>query len=50
LISTKIKREFKLVYRDPESNYSALDFSGTGKISIAAFLDNIIIKRMKLDE
>ncbi|CDW74423.1 ef-hand calcium-binding domain-containing protein 6 [Stylonychia lemnae] len=50
MISTKIRREFKLVYRDPESNYSALDFTGTGKISIRTFLDNVIVKRLKLDE
>jgi hypothetical protein len=50
MISTKVRKELKVVYRDPESSYSALDFSGTGRISMQGFLSNLIVKRLKFDE
>lgn len=50
MVSIKIRKELKIVYRDPESNYSALDFSGTGRISMRTFLDNIIVKRLNIPE
>lgn len=49
-MSTKIRKELKIVYRDPESTYSALDFTGTGRISMRSFLDNIIVKRLNIPE
>jgi Txe/YoeB family toxin of Txe-Axe toxin-antitoxin module len=31
-LKQRIRKELRLVYRDPESAYAALDFAGTGKI------------------
>ena len=45
-----MRKEFKFVYKDPETSYSALDFLGSGKISMHAFTSNLAIKRLKIDE
>ena len=42
-----VRKEFRLVYRDPESTYAALDFSGKGKIQMKDILDNLVFKRLK---
>jgi hypothetical protein len=41
-----VRKELRLVYRDPESAYAALDFSGIGSIKMQALLDNLIVKRL----
>ena len=49
-VSNRVRKEMKIVYRDPESNYSAMDFLGTGLISMQTFITNIIVKRLKIEE
>ena len=45
-VKVRVRKEIRLVYRDPESAYAALDFSGSGKISIDSILNNLIVQRL----
>lgn len=49
-VSNKVRKELKIVYKDPETSYSALDFLGSGKITLKGFMNNLIVKRLKIDE
>ena len=49
-VRQKMRREFKNVYRDPETSYAALDFFGKGKIGMKAILESIIPKRLNFEE
>lgn len=50
MIKTKIRKELKLAYRDPESTAAALDFQGKGKLSISMICENVVIKRLNFAE
>ena len=50
LIAKNVKKELLYVYKEPETAYSALDFVGTGKISLQTFLKNVIVKRLNIPE
>ncbi len=45
-VGIAIRKELKVVYRDPESAYSAFDFAGKGLIAIQTLLQSIAIKRL----
>ena len=36
-----------MVYREPESAYAVLDFSGIGTIRMDSILENLVVKRLK---
>lgn len=49
VLRTKIRREIKIVYREPESAFASMDFGGKGRLSIDTIINNLIIKRLKYD-
>jgi hypothetical protein len=46
----RVKKEMKTVYKDPESAYASLDFTGIGRITMRTFLSNMIVQRLKIPE
>lgn len=49
-VKYKMRREFRNIYRDPETSYAALDFFGTGKVSMKLILEGMVAKRLKFTE
>jgi hypothetical protein len=49
-VKKRIRKELRLVYRDPESAYAVLDFTGSGKIKIINLLENLVIQRLKISD
>ena len=48
-VKCTVRKEIQKIYRDPESAYAALDFSGKGRISMQDFLKGLVVQRLKFD-
>jgi len=48
-VGQTLRKEIKLLYRDPETAYASMDFEGNGKISFHEFIESIVVQKTKFD-
>lgn len=49
-LKQRVRKELRQVYKEPETAYAAMDFSGKGKIDVTNILSNVIIKRLNFED